>query len=228
MICSRCNLEKKTVLSFGKPICQDCILSRPLKGRGNSGLSNKKEFNLPFVFSCGLNLKLVPKSDDLFGKLFHEHYPGSRGIVGRSINYLIENNGRVVGIIGGASPPKNYTVFRDYFNGIDEVSFFNNNVFRLTDHEKNLGTKVLKLFRNKIFIDYEKKYKSSLIGLVTFVEKPRTGAIYKADNWDFLGETKGVRMFRRGENWEKQFVKGEKKLIYGYKYKKIKNSRKRD
>ena len=61
----------------------------------------------------------------------------------------------------------------------------------------------------------------NLLGLVTFVEPPRTGAIYKADNWECLGKTQGVSVRRKGDNWyEKQYIKGEKKFIFAYRYKK--------
>jgi hypothetical protein len=83
-----------------------------------------------------------------------------------------------------------------------------------------LHHKILKIFRNKIFEDYYNKYKTNLIGLVTFVEPPRTGAIYKADNWEFLGKTQGITVRRKGNNWfTKQYYKGVKKLIFAYKYK---------
>ena len=84
---------------------------------------------------------------------------------------------------------------------------------------KNFCTQVLKLFRNKIKIDYKKIYGDELIGIVTFVEKPRTGSIYKADNWDCIGETQGVSVRRKGENWQqKQYIKGvNKKHIFALK-----------
>jgi hypothetical protein len=163
-------------------------------------------------------LEKVGKGNGVFGKLFFEHYPQSKGIVGRTINYLVWYNEKVAGIIGGSSPPKNYKIFVKYFDGFDEKHYLNNNVFRLITTEKNLGTRILRIFRNNIKKDYEAKYKDELVGLVTFVEMPRTGALYKADNWDYLGITEGIRMYRRGENWEKQFVAGEKKHIFGYKY----------
>jgi hypothetical protein len=215
--CSRCgeNVDK-TVMSFGKPICYSCRNSRPKKGTGNSGLFATGQ--LRFAEQDGLYLQRVPKSDGLFGKLFFEHYPKSKGIVGRSINYLVILNRQCIGIIGGASPPKNYTIFNNYFGNNQENYFLNNNVFRLILRQNNLGTKVLKIFRNVISSDYQLKYKDDLIGLCTFVELPRDGALYKADNWDYLGLTQGKRMYRRGENWEKTFVDGEKKHIFAYKY----------
>lgn len=167
----------------------------------------------------GLELVRVPKSDGLFGKLFFEHYPGSKGIPARSLCYLIFRDGVCIGIVGINSPPRNYKIFKEYFNGADEKNFVNNNVYRLILNEKNLGTKVLREFRKVIKKDYEEKYGDTLLGIITFVEPPRTGAMYKADNWQFLGETQGKRMTRDKNTWEKTFVQGTKKLIFGYMYK---------
>ena len=218
-ICARCSENvDRVVMSFGKSICLKCRNNRPLKGKGNSGLYSTGQ--LHFAYDKNLHLERVPKSDGLFGKLFFEHYPQSKGIVGRSLNYLIMRDSKCLGIIGGASPPKGYKPFVAYFGVNQEKHFLNNNVFRLTESEKNLGTKVLRLFRRQIKKDYETKFCDKLIGFCTFIELPRDGALYKADNWDYLGITEGKRMYRRGENWEKSFVDGNKKLIFGYKFRK--------
>ena len=217
-ICQKCGAKSKLFPSFGKMICSKCKDSRPNKGKGNAGLfSSTQEV---FVFSSGLNIRRVKKSDKTFGRLFFEHYPGSKGIPGRSLCYIIEYNGCIAGIIGFNSPPKNYSIFNDYFGARDlENYFLINNVFRLTNNEKNLATKAMKIARLKIKNDYKEKYGDDLIGIVTFVEPPRTGALYRADNWDFIGYSEGKRMKRDPITWEKTFTSGEKKLIFGYKYK---------
>lgn len=217
-ICTRCSEDKeKTVMSFGKPICLECRNNRPRKGSGNAGLYSTGQLHL--ADTKALTLKRVPKSDGLFGKLFFEHYPQSKGIVGRSINYIVMYEGRCIGIIGGASPPKNYRIFNQYFGKGKERHYLNNNVFRLIENIPNIGTQTLRQFRKAIKMDYESKFGDTLLGLCTFVEIPRDGALYKADNWDYLGDTQGKRMFRRGENWGKIFTDGEIKHIFGYKYK---------
>jgi predicted TPR repeat methyltransferase len=73
------------------------------------------------------------------------------------------------------------------------------------------------MFRARIKKDYEKQYKDELVGLVTFVEPPRTDAMYKADNWIYLGETQGMQVKRRGslDKWvNKEWSTGTKKHIY--------------
>lgn len=174
-----------------------------------------------------LYLKRVPKSNKLFVKWFIEHYPGSKGIVGRSINFLIYSRGQPIGIIGFSSPPLNYLKFNEFFkldknNKSSENAklFLNNNVFRIIHTQKNLATQILKMARKEVYDIYQKDYELKLKGLVTFVEPPRTGALYKADNWIYIGETEGIEVKRRGEDWtEKKYVKGVSKYIYGYRYK---------
>ena len=222
-ICTKCGNKTKVYNTFGKLKCKPCIDKSKTGRKGHSGMIYNSNASVPLdLFDFGLNLKRVKKSDELFVKWYIEHYPQSKGIVGRQINYIIYDGHSPIGIISGASPPLNYSIFRKYFNIDNDLQFLNNNVYRIvtkTD-DKNLGTKILKIFRNKIFEDYYNKYKTNLIGLVTFVEPPRTGAIYKADNWEFLGKTQGITVRRKGENWfTKQYYNGVKKLIFAYKYK---------
>lgn len=170
------------------------------------------------LFSDELSLLRVQKSHRLYTMWYLEHYPKSKGIVGRQLNYIIYSKGKAIGIIGCASPPYNYKLFRQYFDVDDEKQYVNNNVFRIVRKppDNNIGTKILKLFRNTIKVDYFKKYKDRLLGIVTFVELPRTGAIYKADNWQLIGKTQGIEVKRRGKDWlNKQYTKtGNYKLIF--------------
>ncbi len=172
----------------------------------------------PLPLFWGLELEITNKGNKLFSTLYLEHYPRSKGIMGRQLNYFIKRDGKVIGIIGVNSPPLNYKKFRNYFHTENEKLFVNNNVFRIVETEKNLGTKILKLLRKKITIDYYKKYGDKLIGIVTFVEPPRTGALYRADNWDYLGETEGMRVTLRSttrNDWQnKKWEKGTKKFIF--------------
>lgn len=216
-ICYRCGKESdKLEPSFGKHICDSCKTTRPNKGKGNAGLFSSGQEEMSF--EQGLHLTRVPKSNGLFGQLFFSHYPGSKGIPGRSLCYLAYTGTELIGIIGVNSPPHNYKIFRRYFSCNNDNCFVNNNVYRMIVQRKNLGTQVLKLFRKTIKHDYQEKYGEKLLGIVTFVEPPRTGAIYKADNWDYLGLTQGKRMKRDKETWQKVFSDGIEKHIYGYKY----------
>ena len=215
--CDICGVYGKVIETWGKKYCRVCWDNKPKYGHGHSGMRGSgKLFAQSELFNKNpLELVICPKSNPVFSEIFLKHYPGSKGIVGRQCNYLIKQFGKIVGIIGGNSPPLNYKKFNQYFgNKYSEDNWLNNNVYCLIDHDKNLGTKVLKLFRNQIKKDYESKYFHKLIGLITFVEPPRNGAVYRADNWDCLGETQGKSCRRRGDHgkWiNKEWSDGTKK-----------------
>jgi hypothetical protein len=223
-VCETCHKKAKTYKTFGRDKCRPCIEKSKTGIAGNSGMIYRpdEEHQMTMLFSGDqLILELVKKSNVTFVKWYIEHYPQSKGIVGRQLNYLIHYEQQPIGIISGASPPRNYKKFRSYFGVDDDLEFLNNNVYRIVNKppDKNIGTKILKKFRNQIAIDYKDRYESPLRGLVTFVEPPRTGSIYKADNWEYLGLTQGVSVRRRGEGWmDKQYIKGVKKHIFAYRY----------
>lgn len=218
--CCVCHKVGKVIETWGKQYCRICWDAKPKKGKGHSGMlgMDKLVVQEEMFQDLSLNLERTQKGNKIFATLYLTHYPESKGIVGRQCNYFVKKDGKIIGIIGGNSPPLNYKKFNAFFGeGYNENNWLNNNVFRLIKTERNLGTKVLKMFRYRIKEDYEKQYNHKLIGLITFVEPPRTGAMYKADNWTFLGETQGVRCFRRGDHgkWiNKEWGKGTKKLVF--------------
>jgi hypothetical protein len=222
--CDFCGKLGKTIFSWGKRYCSDCYAKKPKKGKGHSGMLKSKYIKNKLEqtsLNAGLRLQPIEKGNKVFSTLYLEHYPASKGIIGRQLNYLIWNNNKIVGIIGCNSPPLNYLKFREYFKTDDEKMFMNNNVFRIINSGKNQATQILKLFRKTIINDYKKKYGIVLLGLITFVEPPRTGSIYKADNWDYLGMTKGITITRRGgfDAWQnKGYTKGIKKHIFAIKF----------
>lgn len=220
-ICDICGFRGKVIETWGKKYCRSCWDKKPKAlGTGHSGMLKSDAVNQQwFNFDNSLKLTKTPKGNKIFATIYLEHYPQSKGIVGRQCNYFVERKGKILGIIGGNSPPLNYKKFNVFFgNGFNEKNWLNNNVYRLLIREKNLGTKVLRLFRHQIKIDYEQQYKDKLIGLVTFVEPPRTGSLYKADNWTYLGITQGKQCKRQGSHgkWiNKEWSEGTKKYIYG-------------
>jgi len=227
--CDSCDLIGQVIETWGRKYCKKCWDSKPKRGGGNSGMVPMKDlvFQDGFAFESGLHLQRTRKGEKLFATLYLTHYPESKGIVGRQVNYYIVIDGKTVGIVGGNSPPLRYLKFNNYFGEkYSEKNWLNNNVFRLIEREKNLGTQVLKLFRRCAKQDYEERYGDILVGLVTFVEPPRTGAVYKADNWDSLGITQGKRCFRRGDHgkWiNKEWGLGTKKLIFAKQFFRAKN-----
>jgi len=187
--------------------------------------AKKHRKNIPqtFLFSFKEELKLVKtnKNDSEFAYFYTTHYPDSLGIIGRQFNYKILFGNEFIGIVGANSWPFSMIVFRKYFNN-DKLNtkILNNNVYRVIKSKENRGTQILKIFRERIYEDYYKKYNEFLLGLITFVEPPRKGTVYKADNWDYLGMTQGVHVTQRKEDGKgRKFDKeGTKKHIYGMKF----------
>lgn len=202
-VCCICGSVGKVIETFGRLYCKSCWDKKPKRGNGHSGMLKISDMSYQknLFAEEGLRLEKTTKGNKLFATIYLEHFPGSLGIVGRQLNYFVKNGDEILGIIGCNSPPLNYKLFNKYFGDeYSELNWVNNNVFRLIKSEPNLGTRILKLFRNRIIQDYKEIYGDNLIGIVTFVEPPRTGAVYKADNWEFLGETQGKKCQRRGDH----------------------------
>jgi len=165
----------------------------------------------------------------------HHSYVPTAKSVGRRIDWLIYEDDKFpsecIGMIGiGSSvypPPKdmlNYigmskNEYKDNFN-----SFANNWRFCMTKSIKNAGTKILKQLRELAPIEWKNKYGDNLTHLITFVGGGNNGAVYKADNWNMIGETAGLpkhkvvsMKWNNKEELKQLFVKptGEnKKLIF--------------
>jgi len=95
------------------------------------------------------------------------------------------------------------------------LKIVNNHVFRLIIDEPNLASQCLRLLRIIGKRDWKEKYGQDLIGMITFVEPPREGICYIADNWINLGNTKGFGTTQRSNRWEiRKWVKKTPKYIF--------------
>ena len=152
-----------------------------------------------------------------------------RGHHGQQVHFLIWYKGKNVGAISGGSSVYG-TKVRDTFFGISKNNreqtlngVIDNTLFRLEysfdrnacvygeedtkkrkclnpDHNHNLATQVLALWRRNVVEYWEYLYGVKPFGFETFVEqadiperpgKQRLGRMYLADNWVFAGETQG-------------------------------------
>ena len=234
--------EKGKYGVWGRYYCGKCFEEHYKKkprpeseGKGHSGMlalpdnilqqKLQQTYLLPQSFDYPV-LIYVPKGNKVFASLYLSHYPQSKGIVGRSFNYFVIWKQRIAGIIGGNSPPYSVKAVDEYFNVTKEnrsdmlLYLMNNEVFRIIKSDKNLATRTLKAFRKQIQKDHKKKYGYGLVGLLTFVEPPLTGNIYKADNWTYVGMTKGYGTTRRGKRWfDRKWIKKKPKHIFVKKLK---------
>ncbi len=167
-------------------------------------------------------------------KNHHSYVPTSQS-VGRRIDWLIYDDDtfplEAVGMIGiGSSvypPPKDMLKYmglskleyKDVFNTVS-----NNWRFCMKKSIKNGGTQILKQLRKLAPQAWKEKYGDELKYIITFVGGGKNGSVYKADNWEMIGETAGLPKHKSSSmKWNSKeelktlFVKptGEnKKLIF--------------
>lgn len=165
----------------------------------------------------------VSRTNAAYQEIRSRHYVPNNGAVGQQMHYLIMLGRDVVGIISGGSAA--YAVrCRDEFFGIDKENrrvalngIVDNTVFRLEQNLPNLGTQILAMWRRQVAKDWAMQYGVEVCEFETFVveESYRKGAMYKADNWTFVGETSGSTKFHL-HGAEKKFERKEveKKLVF--------------
>ena len=171
------------------------------------------------------------RTDPHYQDIRNRHYVANNGCHGQQLHYLVNHIEKgIVGIISGASSV--YAVkSRDLFFGLTKDnkrialnSIINNVVFRLEYHEKNLGTKILSMWRRRVAIDWEERYKVKVHGFETFVveEEYRKGCMYKADNWEYIGDTAGSTKSHKGLANKSERHATSVKMIYVKKIPKTK------
>ena len=163
-------------------------------------------------------------------KEYHSYVPSTKS-VGRRIDWLISVDNEIVGMIGIGSatyPPCKDVLDRLNITKSEYKNIFNNIAnnwrFCMTKSIKNVGTQVLKQLRLQAPIEWKNRFGDELKYLVTFVGGGNNGAVYKADNWELIGETSGLpehtsvsMKWNNKEELKEKFVKpnGEnKKLIF--------------
>ena len=73
----------------------------------------------------------------------------------------------------------------------------NNIVYCLAGVETpNAGSQFLARVRRDAVLQWKERYGDTLKAFQTFILPPRTGAMYKADNWTVIGETSGKESLR--------------------------------
>ena len=112
----------------------------------------------------------------------------------RKLYWNLYENNILVGVFALGSAFSYSKTVKEYMKNnnllFNEVA--NNIVFCLANHKnKNAGTIFLKLCRNDAILWWYERYGDYLKAFQTFILPPRIGAIYKADNWEYIGETIG-------------------------------------
>jgi len=131
----------------------------------------------------------------------------------RKMYWQLLEKGNMVGVFGLGSAfakPKAVSSFMKENNlAFNEVA--NNIVYALHGHtNKNAGSILLKKVRSDAVAWWYSRYGDTLKAFQTFILPPRTGSVYKADNWVCLGGTSGGRTLTTQTVSEADFLASEK------------------
>jgi Druantia protein DruA len=149
-----------------------------------------------------ITLEQIKRTDNRILADMAAHYSKPRGFVGRNICYAIMCDGTYYGTIVGGSATL-HLVGRDEFFGIETENkrailrrIVNNIFFHIEKRGgcypvRNMVQSVLRLFRNRIILDWKQRYGDTVLGFESLVELPRTGEAYKRDGWQEVGVTVG-------------------------------------
>jgi len=129
------------------------------------------------------------------------HYLGYRPVPGDQIRYIVYFQEQVVALLGFRAAVWK-TAPRDHFIGWSPEQrkqnlhlIVNNARFLILPwiHSYNLASKVLSMATQRLAGDWLHWYQYSPVLAETFVEEARfVGTSYKAANWIYLGQTKGI------------------------------------
>ena len=151
-----------------------------------------------------IDLVMCQRTHPMYLQYRDRHYIPNNGCHGQQLHYLVLYEGVQIGVISGASAVYGVKA-RDTFFGIDNQkrkiqlnSIINNVVYRVENAPRNVPSQALAAWRKRIAQDWQYLYQVKVAGFETFVieadledGRSRSGALYKADNWQVLGLTAG-------------------------------------
>jgi len=169
---------------------------------------------------CGIILRPIRPEERLDWDRFMSryHYLGLKSLVGKSLRYVAELQGRWVALLGWAASALKCQP-RDTWIGWSQAIQWqrlhliaNNARFLILPgiHIPNLASRVLSLNLRRLSQDWVHIYGHPVLIAETFVDTGRfTGACYKAANWLYLGQTSGY-----GKHSRQYFHHGQSKAVF--------------
>lgn len=168
-------------------------------------------------FKAGTVTLTLEVIDHRSSKLWNEfidryHYLGHQTLPGAQLRYFVLADGEIIACLGfGASawkvgPRDSYIGWSVEQREQNLNLVINNARFLILPWIKsyNLGSRILSLVHRSIGSDWERLYSFRPVLLETFVEKQRfSGTVYKAANWNCVGETTGRGKKNRTHRQEK-------------------------
>ena len=130
------------------------------------------------------------------------HYLGALPKIGETLWYVAAWSNEWVALLSFSAAAWKCTA-RDQWVGWDfrlqygrlKLVVNNSRFLILPDwHVPNLGSRILALCQKRLCKDWEQTFGHPVVLLETFVDPQRfRGTVYKADNWVYVGDTKGFR-----------------------------------
>ena len=151
---------------------------------------------------------VIPLEEQRFQQLMQEHhYLGALPKISETIRYVAAFGDQWVALLSFSAAALKCSA-RDRWIGwgfrhqYDRLKLITNNsrFLILPDwHFPNLASRILSLCRKRLPADWQAVFAHPVVLLETFVDPQRfQGTIYKADNWIYVGNTKGFHRTRQG------------------------------
>jgi len=152
--------------------CGSSLTKTPIFPIGNAVSTT----SLPLQsWSPDLYLEFCSAGDPRYEAIRKDHYVVHKGCHGQQVHFLIGYKGAIAGIISGGSPVFAVAA-RDSFFKITKENrtkvlngIVDNVVFRLVNHEHNLGSRVLALWEKAAIKTWELLYGVKVFGFETFI-----------------------------------------------------------
>jgi hypothetical protein len=154
-------------------------------------------------------VRVVRRSEEgRYQRLMQEHhYLGSVGKIGETLWYVALWRDRWVALVSFSAAAlkcaaRDRWIGWDWRHQYDRLKLVvNNSRFLILPERRsaNLGSRILSLCQRRLSGDWQERFGHPVLLLETFVDPRRfRGTVYQADNWIFVGESKGFRRRRRG------------------------------
>jgi hypothetical protein len=168
-----------------------------------------------------IEVRPVVKGEEArYGKLMDKyHYLGFAPKIGETLWYVATYKRQWVSLISFSvsalkCKARDQWIGWDYRHQYDRLKLVvNNNRFLILPgwHINNLGSKTLSLCLKRLVEDWMLLFGHKIVMVETFVDPSRyLGTVYKASNWQYIGDTKGFR--RKKEGYTKAI--GSSKMIF--------------
>lgn len=135
------------------------------------------------------------------------HYLGSLPKIGHTLRYIATWQGEWIALISFSSAAlkcaaRDTWIGWDFRNQYDRLHLIaNNSRFLILPeyHHRNLASRILSLCERRLVKDWKTNFSYPLLMLETFVDPHYFhGTIYRAANWQYVGNTQGFARTRKG------------------------------